>query len=83
MLLIGAITVGNAVVVHDQPMDWAVPVATGLAAGALALLERVNEPAAVGLAWLALVTMLIARVRPDVPSPAESILAFINGRDRP
>ena len=38
---------------------WKPAVATGLAAGAFALLEKVNQPLTVGLAWVALVTTLL------------------------
>ena len=32
ILAVGAVTVANNVIFHDEPMDWRVPVATGLAA---------------------------------------------------
>lgn len=80
ILAVGAITVANRTVVHGQPMDWRVPIATGLAAGVLALIERGWEDGAVGLAWLALVTVLFVRVEPNTPSPVESAERFWRGK---
>lgn len=37
---------------------WKPAVATGLTVGAFALLEKVNQPLTVGVAWVALVTVL-------------------------
>lgn len=82
ILAVGAVTLVNTVVIHGQPMDWRIPIATGFAAGALALIERGWETGAVGLAWLALVTVLFARVRPDVPSPVESFAQFWESGER-
>ena len=78
VLAIGAITLGNEVILHNQPINWRVPIATGIAAGLLALLERPAEGIAVGIAWLGLLTLLVARVDPKTPSPAESLLAWWN-----
>lgn len=79
ILATGVITITNQVIVHGQPMDWRIPVATGLAAGAFALMEKGWEAGAVGLAWLALVTVLFVRTRPTVPSPVESLVDFWEG----
>lgn len=79
VLALGAITIANRTIVHGQPMEWRIPIATGFAAGALALMERGWEDGAVGLAWLALVTVLFVRLQPGVPSPVESVLAFWEG----
>lgn len=74
MLAVGAITLLNETIVHDEPIDWRIPVAAGVAAGMLALVERLSEGAAVGIAYTALITILLARVKPGVPSPVESVL---------
>lgn len=76
VLAIGAITVGNATLLHGQPLDMRVPIATGIAAGGFVLLERLNEQIAVGLAWVALVAVLLVRMDPRVPSPIESLNAW-------
>ena len=78
VLAIGAITLGNEAILHNQPINWRVPIATGIAAGLLALLEHASEDIAVGIAWLGLLTLLVARVDPKTPSPAESLLAWWN-----
>lgn len=78
VLAIGAITLTNEVVFQNQPINWRVPIATGITAGMLALLERANEGLAVGIAWLALVTLLFARIDPKTKSPTESLLEWWN-----
>ena len=80
ILAMGAITIVNQTIVHGQPMDWRVPIATGLAAGVFALGEHAWETGVVGLAWLALVTVLFVRTKPDVPSPVESMVSFWEGK---
>lgn len=76
ILAIGGITLANQSVLHGQPVDMRVPVATGIAAAAFALLERGNEKLVVGIAWIALLTVVFARVDPKVPSPTESLLKY-------
>jgi hypothetical protein len=72
----GAITLVNASIVHDKPVDWRIPIATGLTAGMLALVERGAPGIAVGLAWLALMTSFLVPVIPGVPTPAESLVHY-------
>lgn len=78
ILAIGGITVANRVVFNDEDMDWRILVGAGLASLTFAGLEKVNEQAAVGLAYVALVTILLTRVDPKVPSPTESALKWWN-----
>jgi hypothetical protein len=78
VLAIGGITMANQVVFQNQPVNWRVPIATGITAGMLALLERLNEGLAVGLAWLALITLLVTRIDPKTKSPMESLLEWWN-----
>lgn len=81
VLAIGAITVANRTVFNEEPMDWRIPIATAIAAGLFSLLERVIGTGAVALAWLALAAVVLTRVDPAVPSPAESaLLWFEKGR---
>lgn len=80
ILAMGAITLGNSVIVHGRPMDWRIPIATGFAAGAFALLEHGWEQGAVGVAWLALVSVVFVRLQPNVPSPVESLVNFWEGK---
>ena len=63
----------NTVLFNGKPFDWKVPIATGIAAGAFALAEKAWPKGAVALAWMALVTVLITRLDPKVPSPVETL----------
>ena len=61
VLAIGAITVANRVVFNDEPMDWRLPIGTVLAALLFAGAERAVGRGAVSVAYLALVTVVLAR----------------------
>jgi len=78
VLAIGGITLFNQTVLNNKPIDWRVPIATGFLAGAFALFEKGNAGLAKGVAWVALLTVLLARVDPKVPSPVESMLKYWN-----
>jgi hypothetical protein len=81
ILAIGAITMVNESVVNGQPVDWRVPIATGLAALAFGGLENgipAFSDAFTKLAWLALVTTLIVRLKPNTPAPLESFVDWYN-----
>lgn len=78
ILFIGAVTVANRTIVNDKPIDWRVPIATGIAAGMFALAEKAFPDVAVGLAWVAVVTVMFSRVDPSVPAPAESFVKWWN-----
>ena len=80
VLAMGGITLANQVLFNGKPFDWRVPIGTGIAAGAFALAEKAWEKGAVALAWMALVTILIARVDPKVPSPVETLNSWWNAR---
>lgn len=80
IIALGAVTMVNQSVFHDEPVDWRVPVATGLAAIGFSLAERVSPEAALILAWTALVTVLITRTDPNVPSPTESAVTWFDKR---
>lgn len=80
VLAIGAITVANRTVFNDQPIDWKVPIGTALAAVLFAGAERAVGRGAVYMAYLALVTIVFARVDPKVPAPAETALRWFNDR---
>lgn len=82
ILAAGAITLFNDVIVHGKPFDqneWRIPVGTAIAAGGLVLIEKVSQPLATGIAWIALVSVLLTRMKADVPSPAESFVSWYNG----
>lgn len=78
ILAVGGVTVFNQVILNKQEMDWRVPVATGFAAMAFSLLEKVNQTLTVGVAWVALLTVLLARINPKQPAPVETLLKFWN-----
>jgi len=76
MLAVGAVTIANQSLLSEpqQPINWYVIGGTAIAAMGLAFLERVSEQLAVGLAWVALTTVLFVRVDRRVPAPAENLL---------
>lgn len=78
VLAMGAVTVVNQTVFNDEPMDWRVPVATGLAAIGFSIAERAWPQGSKMLAWTALGTVLLTRTQPNVPSPVESALSWWN-----
>lgn len=80
IIAVGGITVFNQTILNGREIDWRVPVATAFAAGALALLEKPAPTLAVGVAWIALVTVLLARVEPGTPAPVETLLKAWNQR---
>jgi hypothetical protein len=80
ILAVGGITLANRVVFNGQPMDWKVPIGTTIAALLFAGAERAVGRTAVNLAYLALITVVLVRVDPKVPSPAESALRWFNER---
>jgi hypothetical protein len=65
-------------VFNDKPFDWNVPVAALIAAGAFSLIEKAVGNVAVYIAYLGLFTVVVTRVDPKVPSPAESALKWYN-----
>lgn len=80
VLAVGGITVLNRTVFNGKEMDWRIPIATGIAAGMFALAEKAVGRGAVYVAYLALAAVVLGRVDPSVPSPAESALKWFNAR---
>lgn len=80
VLAMGALTMVNQSVIHDEPFDWRVPIATGLAGIGFGLVERVWPEGAVLLAWTALITVLLTRTSPEIPSPTESIVDWFDDK---
>jgi hypothetical protein len=76
VLATGAITIVNRTVFSGQPMDWRIPVATGLTAVGFSLAERVWPTGAQIMAWTALTTIILTRTDARTPSPAENALAW-------
>lgn len=76
ILAVGLVTVTNRTVFNGKPMDWKVPIATGIAAVGFDLFERAAPTFAPIVAWTALLTVLLTRIDPSVPSPTESALKW-------
>lgn len=76
ILAVGTVTVVNATVFNDKPMDWRIPIATGFAAIGFSFAERAFPDGAQILAWTALLSILVTRTDPAVPSPVESAIAW-------
>lgn len=76
ILATGAVAVANRTVFNGQPMDWRIPIATGLAAVGFDLFEHAAPQIAVILAWTTFLTVILTRTDPNVPSPTESALAW-------
>jgi hypothetical protein len=75
ILAVGGITIANQSLLSpkQEPIDFRVIVGTAVAAGLFALLERVSEQLAVGVAWVALLTTIFVPLR-NQPSPAENLI---------
>jgi hypothetical protein len=76
VLALGGITMINESVLHNQPFNWKIPVATGVLAGIMALVEKASPGLATGLVWIATAAVLLTRVNPNVPSPTESFASW-------
>lgn len=83
VLAMGLITMANQSVFNGRPMDWRVPIATGLLAVAFDLGEHVWPKGAELLAWTGVVAVVLTRTQPAVPSPAESALNWWNKGQAP
>lgn len=74
VLAAGGITLVNTWLLNGKPFDARIPIATGLAVGMLALLERANAPIARMLAWGLVITAVFVPVTgTHVTPPATSI----------
>lgn len=78
VLAIVGITLFNDTIIHQKPIasDIRVVVGGAVFGGFLALFENVSQGAAVGIAWVALLTVLLTRIDPNIPSPVESFLTW-------
>jgi hypothetical protein len=78
IIAVGGVTMFNQVILHNQDIDWRVPVGTAFAAVTFSFLEKVNQPLTVGVAWVALLTVLLVRIDPKKEAPVETLLKFWN-----
>lgn len=83
ILALGAVTIANKTVFNDEPMDWRIPIATGLLAVGASLGERAFPDGAQILAWTALLATLVTRLDPKTPSPVESALSWWRQSGKP
>jgi hypothetical protein len=74
ILLTGGISFVNHWIGNNQGIDLKILLATGIAAGGLALIEQIPDfaPLAVGIAWIAFITMMIAPIGGE-PSPVQNL----------
>jgi hypothetical protein len=78
LLAAGAVRIGNDVIVNGQDIDWKMPLGIGVVAAIFAGLEHIPglDVFIAGIAWIALVTMLLTRSS-GKPSPAENFAKFV------
>jgi hypothetical protein len=73
ILVAGAISFGNEWLLEHKAPDLKIPLATGIAALMLAGAEHINQEIAVGIAWIALITVILAPVG-STNSPVTNLL---------
>lgn len=78
ILAIGAITLANMTILHNEPLDVRVPIATAAAALVFAGAEKIYAPGAVGVAYLALLTTLFVPLGGQ-PAPIQSAQQWWDG----
>lgn len=85
VLAAGAITLANTWLLNGRPFDARIPIATGIAAGMLALVERANAPLARTLAWGLVITAIFVPVSGTghVTPPATSIAKWFGTYQTP
>lgn len=76
LIAIGAITVINQSVFNDKPVEWRVPIAAAGAALIFSGLEKALPEFIPLVSYIALIGVLLSRVDPSIPSPAESFLKW-------
>jgi hypothetical protein len=74
ILAVGTISFGNQLLINHE-LDFKIPVATAVAAIILSGVEKVSAPLAVGIAYIALVTISLTRVNGKA-SPAENLINY-------
>lgn len=76
ILAVGGITIVNKSLLAEkqQPVDFRVIVGTAVAAAGLALLERLSEGLAVGIAYIALLAVLFAELDKEAGAPAANLI---------
>ena len=83
ILAVGGITLANKHLLAEKPaqeIDWRIVTGTAVAALGLALLEKISEGLAVGIAYVALLAVLFARLDPKAGAPAENLLRIMGAK---
>jgi hypothetical protein len=73
ILAVGAISFGNEWLLNKQSPNFKILLGAGIAAVILAGIEKVSSGLAVGIAWIALVTVCLTETN-GKPSPAENLV---------
>jgi hypothetical protein len=73
VLAAGAISFGNEWLLNHKAPDFKILLATGVAALMLSGAEHINKEIAVGIAWIALITVILAPVG-STNSPVTNLL---------
>ena len=78
ILAMGALTIGNAVVVNNKPFTLWQPLAIGITAAVFAGAEHIPgaQPVVVGVAWLAFITVLFVPL--NGPTPVQNFDKWLN-----
>jgi len=79
ILLVGTVSFSNEWLQTGKP-NWRIPVATLLSALVLDAIEKVSRPAAVGLATIALITVILTPL--NGKSPLEEALTVLPVKPR-
>jgi hypothetical protein len=72
----GALSFANSSLLNQQPVNWKIPIATGIAAVMLSGIEKVWGEGATAMAWMAVVAVLFVPIN-NKPSPIENLLTFL------
>lgn len=78
ILATGALSIVNRTIFNDEPMDWKIPIATGLATMGFSLAEKAWAKGVTILAWTTFLTVLLTRTEKGTPSPVESAVNWFN-----
>lgn len=78
ILATGLVTLTNQSVFNSKPVDWRVPIATGMLAIGASLLEKAAPDIVVVISWTILLTSLLTRLDPTTPAPIETAVTWWN-----
>lgn len=79
LAIAGVALLTDNVLFGSNDIDFKVIAATGFSAIALAMIEKMNEPLAVGIAWIALVTTILLRESPGGGTMFQHLESLLQG----